>query len=190
MTESVILNLPLAALAGEVLDLTPDATACRYRLIDCEQLINHDSLRILELPEFPTRSYAAVSYVWRGNSSNNTQEAKDFGTFSVAGAEDGDPIGINVVRHICKASLVQGVGFAWLDRLCIIQTSQEDKGWQISQMFQIYKSCKTCIILPSGIRSLAHLEEETTWIHRGWTLQEAMAPPCAFVLFTWPHGSG
>ncbi len=33
-------------------------------------------------------------------------------------------------------------------------------------------------------------EEETTWIERGWTLQEVTAPKRSMVLFKWEHGSG
>lgn len=35
-----------------------------------------------------------------------------------------------------------------------------------------------------------HLHEEILWIHRAWTLQEALAPPEALVLFAWKLGAG
>lgn len=186
MAGSNILDIPLEPLNESVLNLAPIATPCRYRLIDCERLTAHGRLHIVEFSAFPTVAYSAISYVWRGNPFDSTKD-EDFGNFGVKGAEDGDPIGINVLRHVCVASLLQNAKYVWLDRLCIMQTSREDKGWQISRMFQIYKSCKLCIILPGGIRGLTHLDEGTTWLHRGWTLQEVMAPPSAFVLFAWPQ---
>ncbi|KAI0919457.1 hypothetical protein AcW1_003301 [Taiwanofungus camphoratus] len=57
-------------------------------------------------------------------------------------------------------------------------------------MHRIYQSCETCIVLPGGIRRLVGLEEETTWIHRAWTLQEVLVPKRAVVLFAWQWGSG
>ncbi|OCH87346.1 hypothetical protein OBBRIDRAFT_889859 [Obba rivulosa] len=189
MAGSTVLSTHLDSLTNSILDLTQIATPCRYRLVDCEQLIIYNNLRILEFFEFPAVPYTTISYVWHGNPFDDTKD-EDLGAFTVKGAEDGDRIGIHVLRHMCRASLVQEAKFMWLDRLCIMQTTREDKGWQMSQMFRIYKSCKACIILPSGIRGLAHLDEGTTWLHRGWTLQEVMAPPRAFVLFAWVHGVG
>ncbi|KAK1217190.1 hypothetical protein PQX77_020166 [Marasmius sp. AFHP31] len=40
-----------------------------------------------------------------------------------------------------------------------------------------------CVVLPGGIERLVKLDEETAWIHRGWTLQEALLPEKAVVLF-------
>ncbi|KAK0653664.1 hypothetical protein DIS24_g5840 [Lasiodiplodia hormozganensis] len=57
-------------------------------------------------------------------------------------------------------------------------------------MYDIYKSCKTCIVLPGGVRCIVPLETPTAWIHRSWTLQESLAPQQALVLFAWSSGSG
>ncbi|KAK7032474.1 hypothetical protein VNI00_013034 [Paramarasmius palmivorus] len=40
-----------------------------------------------------------------------------------------------------------------------------------------------CVVLPGGIGRLVRLDEKTDWIHRGWTLQEALVPDKAIVLF-------
>jgi hypothetical protein len=42
------------------------------------------------------------------------------------------------------------------------------------------------------MQRLVRLDEETTWIHRGWTLQEVLAPAIAsvLVLFAWALGPG
>jgi hypothetical protein len=77
-----------------------------------------------------------------------------------------------------------------LDRLCIIQTSKQDKRWQIVHMFNLYRHCTQCLVLPGGIQRLVPLDEETSWVHRAWTLQEALAPVAAFVLFAWEWGAG
>lgn len=115
---------------------------------------------------------------------------EEYGSFAVKGAEEADLIGIDVLNHACTASIQQKVNYIWLDRLCILQTNRDDKAWQISHMYQISKNCDPCLILPGGVRRLVSLDEETAWIHRAWTLQEATAPDTAKVLFSWRAGSG
>lgn len=57
-------------------------------------------------------------------------------------------------------------------------------------MFQIYEGCAVCFIFPGGIQRLVCLDEPTAWIHRAWTLQEALAPPCVEVVYRWTLGRG
>src|SRR5277367_1567730 len=60
--------------------------------------------------------------------------------------------------------------YLWLDRLCIMQTSKQDKRWQIVHTFNLYRHCTQCLVLPGGIQRLVPLDEETSWVHRAWTL--------------------
>jgi hypothetical protein len=172
-----------------ILSISSSATAGRFRLIDCNDFLYHHTLTIYEFCNFPVSetAYAAISYIWRGN-------AVDEGTvgtrFSVAGAEDGDPVSVEVLRHACTAALRHNVKYIWLDRLCIMQTNRTDKNWQIQHMFRIYEGCTVSLVFPGGIQRLVCLDEPTAWIHRAWTLQEVLVPPCAEVVYKWPHGSG
>ncbi|KAG7088529.1 hypothetical protein E1B28_012512 [Marasmius oreades] len=177
---------PLQDVRNATLDLAEGSTPCRFRLVDCYSLIHEDELCIYEFEQLPTVPYAAVSYVWRGNPPGSDWKDQ-LGTFSVKGAEDGDPISLDVLKYVGNAvslGLETDVGpFLWLDRLCLLQTDKSDKSWQISNMHKIYKSCMVCVVLPGGIRGLVKLDEETAWIHRGWTLQEALMPEKVIVLF-------
>ncbi|KAK7464824.1 hypothetical protein VKT23_006031 [Stygiomarasmius scandens] len=157
----------------------------RYRLVDCEQLVKNNTLNIIEFTNFPHVPYATISYVWKGNDVPLGYNAKEF---SVVGAEEADPIGVEVLRDACVAALAKHARYLWIDRLCIMQTNKDDKRWQIREMYNIYHSCIVCIVLPGGLRWLVPIDEETNWIHRGWTLQEALAPPSIFVLFAWKFG--
>ncbi|KAL0059513.1 hypothetical protein AAF712_013744 [Marasmius tenuissimus] len=177
---------PLQEVRNTTLDIAPDATPRRFRLVDCYRLIHEDELCIYEFEQFPEVPYAVISYVWRGNPPSSDWE-EEIGTFSVKGAEDGDPISLDVLKHVCNAVSL-GLQFAvdpllWMDRLCILQEDGSDKHWQISHMYRIYKSCMVCVVLPGGIGRLVKLDEETAWIHRGWTLQEALLPEKVVVLF-------
>ncbi|THV00741.1 hypothetical protein K435DRAFT_718741 [Dendrothele bispora CBS 962.96] len=173
----------------QVLDITPVATVNRFRLINCTRYIKDKTLTIYEFLDFPVPwcTYAAISYVWRGNP---VDESTIGPRFAVNGAEDGDPIGVDVLTHVCTAALREGAEYIWIDRLCIVQTSKQDKRWQIGQMFDIYKRCRICLVLPGGIQRLVGLDEPTTWINRGWTLQETLAPPRVEVIYAWKWGSG
>ncbi|KIJ34485.1 hypothetical protein M422DRAFT_182064, partial [Sphaerobolus stellatus SS14] len=189
----IILEVHLKSLADSVhlpvLDITPSATACHFRLVDCARYVHHRTLSICELTEFPPScySYAAISYVWKGNS---VDESTVGSRFIVAGAEDGDPIGVEALLHACTAALREDIPYIWLDRLCIMQTDSNDKAWQIERMFAIYQGSTLCLVLPGGIQRLIRLDETTTWITRGWTLQEALAPPRVEVIYSWQYGSG
>ncbi|KAH9886222.1 hypothetical protein C8Q73DRAFT_795404 [Cubamyces lactineus] len=189
----VVINVSLSWLTQShtipTLNLTDSATIGRVRLIDCDQYLEHDTLVVHEFFDFPTPNhpYAALSYVWRGNAVDESTVGP---RFSVAGAADGDPVGILALKHACAAARRYGVKYLWLDRLCIMQTSKDDKAWQITQMFRIYKESAASIVFPGGIQRLMNLDEPTTWINRGWTLQEALAPPRVEVVYAWRHGSG
>ncbi|KAJ5709688.1 hypothetical protein N7493_009979 [Penicillium malachiteum] len=154
--------------------------------------LNDRQLDIYEYPEssLNCNPYVAVSYVWKGNPlvadhSSPSYWIKELGTFSIEGAEDGDPISLDVLCHVCSAALsCQYSGsHLWLDRLCIVQTPKKDKAWQIRQMYEIYKRCKICCVLPGGIQRLVSLDEDTAWIERAWTPQEVIAPHRSIVIF-------
>ncbi|EUC28100.1 hypothetical protein COCCADRAFT_30578 [Bipolaris zeicola 26-R-13] len=144
-----------------ILSIASSATPGRFRLIDCDQFLYHHSLTVHEFCEFPVpeTAYAAISYIWRGNS---VDESLVGARFSIAGAEDGDPVGVEVLRHACTAALLHN----------------------------IYEGCAVCFIFPGGIQRLVCLDEPTAWIHRAWTLQEALAPPCVEVVYRWTLGRG
>ncbi|KIJ30314.1 hypothetical protein M422DRAFT_234885 [Sphaerobolus stellatus SS14] len=185
---ATIIKIPLENLKMEVpIDVGSSSTPCRYRLVDCISYIDKGNLHIIESSNFPAMAYSAISYVWRGNPADPTKVGP---AFMVQGAPDADPISVNVLKNACHLSIQRGINYLWLDRLCILQDNSEDKKWQIKEMYRMYLSCELCIILPGGVQRLVRLDEETAWIHRGWTLQEALAPKEVVVLFAWEVGSG
>ncbi|KDQ13041.1 hypothetical protein BOTBODRAFT_146369 [Botryobasidium botryosum FD-172 SS1] len=172
-------------------NLSSDATLRSYQRLD-----------IYELEELGDTNYAAISYVWRGVPRDRvppqsiSHKQDELGMFVVRGAEDADPISIDVLLDICSATVIYdknerfgvswGVGpdgYMWLDRLCILQSSKADKAWQISRMYGIYQSCKICAILPGGLSRFVTIDEDTTWVERAWTLQEAIVPVDTLVFF-------
>lgn len=182
------------------IDLTGDLTPCRFRCINVDSFMDFDLLLVEEGVEPHEAPYAVVSYVWHGLPTDthdpDSQEywKDELGTFHVKLKEDPDsippdPISLDVLRHICTLCLQQSppIRRLWLDRVCIMQTHREDKAWQIRQMYDIYESSALCVVLPGGMRRLAKENEQTEWLNRGWTLQEALLPRRSFVLFAPPH---
>ncbi|KAF5393858.1 hypothetical protein D9757_000431 [Collybiopsis confluens] len=204
---TLIYSSDLHSVKDKTIDLSRYGTPCRYRFIDCKAFLKEKKLNIYEFsgssnshsshggspaPYPPNVNYTAISYTWRGNETTHSDPSspsywKDtHGTFEVKGAEDGDPISLDVLKHVCTA-VESSSRYIWLDRLCILQSNKTDKSWQISRMYAVYASCKMCCVLPGGIRRLVRLKEKTSWIHRGWTLQEVVVPKQTIVLVRWDH---
>ncbi|KAF7333543.1 hypothetical protein MSAN_00132700 [Mycena sanguinolenta] len=171
------------------LDLELRATSCRFRLADVTAFLESNSLRIFEYAppsaghdqledlcdhHYALPPYAAVSYPWRDLQLPAGHACP---SLSVSGALHADPISLDVLRTACVAAKTYGCTHLWLDRLSILQANKRDKTWQIQRMYQIYKRCGVCLVLPGGLVRLARLDDSTSWIDRAWTLQEALAPP-------------
>ncbi|KZT03759.1 uncharacterized protein LAESUDRAFT_625737, partial [Laetiporus sulphureus 93-53] len=182
----VICDFALQSLGGKVLDTSALYTPQHFRLLHCSRFTNDKRVCIHEFTDLSTIAYSVISYTWRGRPMDPDEAARDQDRiFHVHGAEDGDPISLDVLHHICLAAIREGLSYIWLDRLCIMQESRDDKTWQIARMHSIYRDCHVCLILPGGLRRMIGLEEETDYIHRGWTLQECLAPPRSLVLYKW-----
>ncbi|KFY71513.1 hypothetical protein V498_10146 [Pseudogymnoascus sp. VKM F-4517 (FW-2822)] len=150
-------------LQSRSLDISKCGTPGRYRLVSCADFIDSKKLTIHGYTEFPEDPFAAVSYVWRGNTPEKDFDGRVFDVpiQQVEGAEPGDHIGVEVLHEACVASIACGGTHLWLDRLCIIQMGEDDKKWQISGMYKIYQRSHACIVTPGGIRCLVPLDKET-----------------------------
>ncbi|KAI0794612.1 hypothetical protein C8Q74DRAFT_586864 [Fomes fomentarius] len=166
---------------GSVLDLTPQFHEERYRFIDADAFIQKHTLDVYETTVLPSQ-YTVISYVWFGLVASHDALERD-GSFRVHCGhhhdgtlrEDGGPISLKVLEYACKWASDSSTPFLWLDRLCIMQSSQHDKAWQIGRMYAIYQHSEQCIVLPGGLQRLASVDDETSWASRAWTYQEAIA---------------
>ncbi|KAF2402545.1 hypothetical protein EJ06DRAFT_344954 [Trichodelitschia bisporula] len=183
---TVVLEVPFDDISSAPISHA-DVPLGRFRFIDTAAFAERSALRVIEFEHLPKDRYVALSYVWRGVpvSPEAIAETK---TMSIDGATDADPISIEVLRKACLAALKERCPLLWLDGVCIIQASAEDRAWQIRRMYDLYAACKTCLVVPGGLAALVSLTTETPWLHRAWTLQEALAPPRSATLFAWDHG--
>lgn len=186
MTRTMILEIPLERLTTTPFDLGLYASPLRFRFLDCRSFIENKLLRIFEFDSLPSHQYSAISYPWLGLQVSNLPPGE---RLVVEGAKAADPIALSVLASACKASLSFDSEMMWLDRLSILQTSKADKRWQIQNMHTVYRDCAVCLVIPGGLMKLASVSDETTWIERGWTLQEAFVPVYVYVLFQWDKGN-
>ncbi|KAL0062969.1 hypothetical protein AAF712_010100 [Marasmius tenuissimus] len=147
----LVYSIPLDALQnGTTIDLTPYLTENRYRFIDADAFIHNRILAIHEMPTLPDL-YSTISYVWFGLEAEISQLEQE-GSFRIfCGVrsdgtlrEDGGPINVKVLEHACRWASNSSSSYLWLDRLCILQTSKQDKTWQISRMYDIYAGSEQC----------------------------------------------
>lgn len=176
VSTKVVFEVPISEIDGSTVRLDTLATPGRFRLADCDAFLDQHLLRVIEFSEFNPQAlrYAAVSYPWRDLQLPEGARPHE-GCFRVHGAEHADPITVSVLRTACVASRRFEVSLLWLDRLSMLQSSKEDKVWQIERMYTIYVHCNPCLVLPGGLVRLARPDEPTTWLDRAWTLQEAAA---------------
>lgn len=174
---------------GDRITETVYAHEQQYRFLDCEAFVKDHTMIIIETPELPVDNYSAVSYVWGGLQADEATLFHDGAFYVDCGThsdgtprEDGGPINMKVLEYACRFSLMESAPYLWLDRLCIVQGSKADKNWQITHMYDVYKECRVCIVLPGGLQRLASMHEKMTWADRAWTFQEAIAPQFAYVL--------
>ncbi|KAH9889562.1 heterokaryon incompatibility protein-domain-containing protein [Cubamyces lactineus] len=112
----------------------PGPASLPSRLIDCSNLF---CLRILETDStMCSGRYIALSYVWgddqpyrttKDNLASYTKHGVDYSTLS------------QTVRDAIRVTRALGVQYLWLDSLCIIQDSQEDKHRELARMRDVYR---------------------------------------------------
>ncbi|KAJ7230258.1 hypothetical protein GGX14DRAFT_343692, partial [Mycena pura] len=138
-TESLKLaySITLDSLHNTTVDLTHHFTEKYYRFIDADAFIHGRALKIYETSSLPY-PYTVISYVWFGLQAEPSQLEQE-GSFHVfcgfhndgTAREDGGPISLKVLEYACRWASNSGSSYLWLDRLCILQTSIQDKVWQI-----------------------------------------------------------
>ncbi|KAI0684779.1 heterokaryon incompatibility protein-domain-containing protein, partial [Cerioporus squamosus] len=96
------------------------------------------------------------------------------------------------IKNACRVARAYGYSLLWIDSCCIAKESSAELSEAINSMFRWYSCASVCFAfipdLPNGLIDIEHHDErvlfsimhnlrcECRWFHRGWTLQELVAP--------------
>ncbi|KAH7383880.1 heterokaryon incompatibility protein-domain-containing protein [Pyrenochaeta sp. MPI-SDFR-AT-0127] len=133
------------------------------RLIDVQ---NHHELRIVETSSLQRsdQNFAALSYVWGTNQTfvllNTTKDLLATG-FHVEQLPRTIQDAVTVTRRV-------GLRYLWVDALCIMQDSNEDKARELPKMRLIYK-CAAVTVVAAVAKSategfLHHMQDQIAYL--------------------------
>ena len=107
------------------------------RLINLDHIQRHHIVRILPSPPTPNMRYAALSYCWGGAAKICLKKA------NISNFEAGVAVGDlpKTIQDAIYFTAGLGLQWLWVDSLCIIQDSDEDKAHEIKNMYNTYKNC-------------------------------------------------
>jgi len=147
---------------------------CPRRLIDTYTL---------QLIEFSGNStippYAILSHTWTHRREVVYTEYLQprFDTFSKPGYQK--------IQLACRQAREDGIHYVWVDMCCINQGSHHDVAANIMSMYAYYQNAEVCYVYLAdvwdrkdmfGVPHLKYTYTAAKWFHRGWTLQELLAP--------------
>lgn len=111
------------------------------RLLDLAEYNNKKKVRLVETRSLSGGEYAVLSYVW-GVAETLTLVQSTYAKL-VAGLHVRDfP---RTLIHAVKCVSFLDIRYLWVDALCILQDSQEDKSQEIPRMHEYYRSASVVI---------------------------------------------
>ncbi|KAK4945548.1 hypothetical protein LTR10_015167 [Elasticomyces elasticus] len=86
-----------------------------------------------------------------------------------------DKLGYQKLKYACKQARTDGYSHIWLDTCCIDKKSSADLSESINSMYSWYENAEQCYAYLEDVNELSKIAL-SEWFHRGWTLQELIAP--------------
>ena len=152
------------------------------------RLLHLDPSGRLVLTDFPSQSippYAILSHRWGdpdsevlfGDIESNAYHKKD---------------GYRKIEFCAKQAAQDQLQYFWIDTCCIDKWNLRELSSSINSMFFWYKNAARCYVFLSDVSvSSTHQQsdweasfQKSNWFHRGWTLQELIAP-ISVEIFSW-----
>ncbi|KAJ4164327.1 hypothetical protein LMH87_006004 [Akanthomyces muscarius] len=144
-------------------------TSDEMRLINVQSL----GLEVFYGAEQDIPRYAILSHTWSADELTLAQFTN--GDLQVHSRKDG----YAKIARCCHLAAAAGLGYAWVDTVCIDKSSSAELTEAINSMFRWYQNAAVCHVwlndLLPDTGDLSRLED-CRWFRRGWTLQELLAP--------------
>ena len=119
------------------------------RLLDLSPFFDSDRVNLVSTAGLDECEYAAFSYVWGTNPSTRLVEANE-AEFRNGIAYDDLPPSIGQAVEVASQL---GIQYLWVDALCILQDSAEDKAKEIPHMNDYYRNAHV-VISASGAKDV------------------------------------
>ncbi|KAH9892096.1 heterokaryon incompatibility protein-domain-containing protein [Xylariomycetidae sp. FL2044] len=166
------------------------------KLIDAQHLLVAGELRLLDIVEPTDLTYAILSHTWGRQGPDGLWGYEDeeilFADVGVGDTRDKKSPAWDKIWHACRIALNHGLSYIWVDTCCINKESSAELNESINAMFSWYAQSDLCLAYLADLRRSPNpqpgsepksgsqdLEDELRccrWVHRGWTLQELIAP--------------
>lgn len=154
------------------------------------RLLNAISRKFKNFPDdskFPP--YVILSHTW--------DEKQEVSLQDFASPYHTEKQGHEKITNTCRLAIELGFEWVWIDTCCIDKANNTELTESINSMFRWYQLAQVCIVhladftktpladglpdspdLSGGLLTSEDSDEMKTcaWFHRGWTLQELLAP--------------
>ncbi|KIV76926.1 hypothetical protein PV11_08775 [Exophiala sideris] len=114
--------------------------------------------------------YAILSHRW-----GDEDEEISFDDIQLNPLGVKDKLGYQKLKYACKQARTDGYSHIWLDTCCIDKKSSADLSESINSMYSWYENAEQCYAYLEDVNELSKIAL-SEWFHRGWTLQELIAP--------------
>ncbi|KAK7460466.1 hypothetical protein VKT23_009187 [Stygiomarasmius scandens] len=134
------------------------------------RFINTFTLKLVQLEENSTPpSYAILSHRWMH------EEEITFEEIQKDGEDTKSKFGYRKIQAACVQARRDGLCYLWVDTCCIQHGDQDDVKNNIRSMYAFYQNAEVCYAYLVDVYELSDFGN-SEWFHRGWTLQELLAP--------------
>ncbi|KAK5710585.1 hypothetical protein LTR15_012914 [Elasticomyces elasticus] len=143
------------------------------------RLLNVDTFRFKEFHrEIDVPQYVVASHRWLVGMEAMIDDIEHRKNTDTKGYEKVEGFAKYVREHI------SGVDWLWIDTCCITQHSVKEVDEAVRSMFRWYEKALICLAYMADVVDPRdkHQFEASQWHHRGWTLQELLAPPVVIFL--------
>ncbi|KAJ4417361.1 hypothetical protein N0V82_006225 [Gnomoniopsis sp. IMI 355080] len=154
------------------------------------RLINSTTLEVESFGPQDIPKYAILSHRWGRSEASYAQWRSRLTRLRKANKP-----GFAKILATCKQARRDALSYVWVDTVCIDRTSSAELSEAINSMFAWYERAAICYAYLADIPSastgdvdILELMATSTWLIRGWTLQELIAPDhVVFYSQSWAH---